>query len=92
MYCYEIFATNFLALNTVFGSFYLDEITVEPKVVVGVLAASTMFQLEGLIEQCCEIMLETISPLVCLFITHYSKIPCNIMSSFPVSQRFENFG
>ncbi|CAA9998658.1 unnamed protein product [Nesidiocoris tenuis] len=50
------------ALNTVFGSFYLDEITVEPKVVVGVLAASTMFQLEGLIEQCCEIMLETISP------------------------------
>ncbi|KAF6208135.1 hypothetical protein GE061_016585 [Apolygus lucorum] len=51
------------ALDTVFGSFYLDEITVEPRVVIGVLAASTMFQLEGLIEQCCEIMLETISPL-----------------------------
>ncbi|BES87715.1 BTB/POZ domain [Nesidiocoris tenuis] len=61
------------ALNTVFGSFYLDEITVEPKVVVGVLAASTMFQLEGLIEQCCEIMLETISPLTAV---NYYEAAC----------------
>ncbi|KAK9506782.1 hypothetical protein O3M35_008655 [Rhynocoris fuscipes] len=58
------------ALNTVFSSFYLDEITVEPCNVIGVLAASTMFQLEGLIEQCCEIMIETLSPITAVKYYH----------------------
>ncbi|KAL1139368.1 hypothetical protein AAG570_006352 [Ranatra chinensis] len=51
------------SLNVVFGSFYLDEISIEPCVVVGVLAAATLFQMEGLIEQCCEIMAENVCPL-----------------------------
>uniref|UniRef100_T1I2V3 BTB domain-containing protein n=1 Tax=Rhodnius prolixus TaxID=13249 RepID=T1I2V3_RHOPR len=62
------------AVDKVFSSFYLDEISVEPCTVIGVLAASTMFQLEGLIEQCCEIMLETISPITAV---QYHQAACN---------------
>uniref|UniRef100_A0A1B6L6X6 BTB domain-containing protein n=1 Tax=Graphocephala atropunctata TaxID=36148 RepID=A0A1B6L6X6_9HEMI len=51
------------SLKVVFGSLYLDEVTIEPACVVGILAAATLFQLDGLIEECLRIMIETISPL-----------------------------
>lgn len=43
----------------VLGSFYQDEVSLEPKDVIPILATSTMFQLQGLIDQCTEIMVET---------------------------------
>ncbi|XP_014219919.1 protein germ cell-less isoform X2 [Copidosoma floridanum] len=49
------------SLTIVCGSFYQDEINVEPKNVVSVLATATLFQLQGLIDQCTEIMIETIN-------------------------------
>lgn len=51
------------ALKVVFGSLYLDEVTLEPANVVGILAAAILFQLDGLIEQSLSIMVEHISPL-----------------------------
>lgn len=51
------------ALTVVFGSLYQDEVTIEPADVVGILAAATLFQLDGLIDQCLSIMVESISPL-----------------------------
>lgn len=54
------------ALSTVFGSFYLDEVKLEPCSVVGVLAAATMFQMDGLIDQCHDIMLESVCPLTAI--------------------------
>lgn len=49
------------ALKIVFGSLYQDEILIEPAEVVPVLSTATLFQLEGMIQQCAEIMLETIN-------------------------------
>lgn len=49
------------ALNIVFGSLYLDEVMLDPKTVVSVLAAATIFQLDGLLEKCCEVMNATIN-------------------------------
>jgi BTB/POZ domain-containing protein 13 len=49
------------ALCTVLGSLYLDEITLEPIEVVPTLATATLFQLEGIIDQCVEIMIETVN-------------------------------
>lgn len=49
------------ALNTVFGSLYQDELVLDSTEVIPVMAAATLFQLDGLIEQCGEIMIETIS-------------------------------
>jgi len=51
------------SLKEVFGSLYLDEVSIQPADVVGVLAAATLFQLDGLIDQCLSIMVESISPL-----------------------------
>lgn len=51
----------FAALNIVFGSLYLDEVTLDPKQVVSVLAAAALLQLDGLIEKCCEVMNSTIN-------------------------------
>ncbi|XP_078049926.1 germ cell-less isoform X1 [Augochlora pura] len=47
------------SLLTVFGSFYQDEVSLEPKDVISILATSTLFQLQGLIDQCTDIMVET---------------------------------
>ncbi|XP_066582998.1 protein germ cell-less isoform X2 [Prorops nasuta] len=47
------------SLFTVLGSFYRDEISLEPKDVISILATSTLFQLQGLIDQCSDIMIET---------------------------------
>lgn len=54
-----------LALNIVFGSLYNDEVTLNPTEIVHILATATMFQLDGIIEKCREVMLETINPKVC---------------------------
>jgi BTB/POZ domain-containing protein 13 len=51
----------FTALYTVLGSLYLDEITLEPVDVVPTLATAALFQLEGIIDQCVEIMVETVN-------------------------------
>jgi len=56
----------FVALYTVLGSLYLDEITLEPIEVVPTLATATLFQLEGIIDQCAEIMIETVNAEVCI--------------------------
>lgn len=52
---------NLEALDTVFGSLYLDEVTIDPKCVISVLATATHFQLDGLIERCAEVMTETVN-------------------------------
>ncbi|GLG96519.1 Protein germ cell-less [Gryllus bimaculatus] len=52
---------NLDAMYIVLGSLYLDEVTLEPADVVSVLAAASLFQLDGLIDQCTEIMIETIN-------------------------------
>lgn len=46
-------------MSTVLGSFYQDEVSLEPKEVISILATATLFQLQGLIDQCTEIMIET---------------------------------
>ncbi|XP_025836534.1 protein germ cell-less [Agrilus planipennis] len=50
------------SLQIVFGSLYNDEVILNPKDIVPVLAAATMFQLDGIIEKCTEVMMETINP------------------------------
>lgn len=49
------------SLHVTFGSLYQDEVTLEPGEVLNVLAAASLFQLEGLIYQCLVIMDETIN-------------------------------
>lgn len=53
-----------LALKVVLGSLYNCEIVLNPLEIVPILATATMFQLDGLIEKCTEVMLETINPKV----------------------------
>ncbi|XP_014085304.2 protein germ cell-less [Bactrocera oleae] len=48
------------ALDAVFGSMYSDEIEIDPKAVISVLATATLFHLEGIIDKCAEVMIETI--------------------------------
>ena len=50
---------NLSALEIALGSLYRDEIEIRSSEVVGILAAATLLQLEGLIEQCTTIMMET---------------------------------
>lgn len=52
---------NLEALETVFGALYLDEVTIEPKSVICVLATATLFQMDGLIDRCAEVMTETVN-------------------------------
>jgi BTB/POZ domain-containing protein 13 len=49
------------SLHITLGSFYRDDVTIEPSDVVSVLAAASLFQLDGLISQCIVIMEETIN-------------------------------
>lgn len=51
----------------VFGSLYNSDIALNPLDIVPILATATMFQLDGLIEQCTEVMMETINPKVRIF-------------------------
>ncbi|CAG9864340.1 unnamed protein product [Phyllotreta striolata] len=50
------------SLKVVLGSLYNCEIILNPLEIVPILATATMFQLDGLIEKCTEVMLETINP------------------------------
>lgn len=50
---------SFTALYVVFGSLYMDEVVLEPKDIVSILATATLFHLNGLIEKCSEVMCET---------------------------------
>lgn len=52
---------TYIALEIVFGSLYLDEVTIDPKTVSSVLATATLFQLDGLINRCAEVMIETVN-------------------------------
>lgn len=47
------------SLYSVFGSLYMDEVVLDPKEIVSTLATATLFQLDGLIERCAEVMVET---------------------------------
>uniref|UniRef100_A0A8W7PHM7 BTB domain-containing protein n=1 Tax=Anopheles coluzzii TaxID=1518534 RepID=A0A8W7PHM7_ANOCL len=47
------------SLYSVFGSLYMDEVVLEPKVIVSTLATATLFQLDSLIDRCAEVMVET---------------------------------
>lgn len=49
------------ALDAVFGSMYSDEIEIDTTVVISILATATLFQLDGIIEKCSEVMIETIN-------------------------------
>ena len=51
----------FKALDITFGSLYQDDVAIKPSQVTSVLAAATLLGLDGLIQQCVEIMIETIS-------------------------------
>ncbi|KYN04449.1 Protein germ cell-less [Cyphomyrmex costatus] len=48
------------SLSVVLGSLYQDEVSLEPKEVVDILATSTLFQLQGLIDECVDIMIPTV--------------------------------
>lgn len=50
------------ALRVALGSLYKDDVLIEPARVVSVLAAASLVQLEGLIQQCSDVMAENISP------------------------------
>ncbi|KAH8277607.1 hypothetical protein KR018_001958 [Drosophila ironensis] len=50
------------SLDAVFGSMYSDEIEIEVANVIPVLATATLFHLDGIIDKCAEVMVETISP------------------------------
>ncbi|NWR79995.1 GMCL1 protein, partial [Centropus unirufus] len=49
------------ALQVAFGSLYRDDVLINPRRVVALLAAACMLQLDALIEQCAETMKETIN-------------------------------
>lgn len=46
-------------MYVVFGSLYLDEVVLEPLDIISILATASLFQLDGLIERCVEVMCET---------------------------------
>lgn len=52
---------NFSALFVCFGSLYNDDLTVSPAQVVPILAAAVHFQLQDLIEQCTEVMINSLN-------------------------------
>ncbi|XP_053944756.1 germ cell-less protein-like 1 [Cuculus canorus] len=49
------------ALHVAFSSLYQDDVSINPEKVVAILAAASMLQLDNLMEQCAEIMKETIN-------------------------------
>lgn len=62
------------ALFTVFGSLYLDEVTLNPRDIISTLATATLFQLDGLIERCAEVMNESINAEVSYYPSDYSVL------------------
>ncbi|XP_045150020.1 germ cell-less protein-like 1 [Echinops telfairi] len=49
------------ALQVAFGSLYRDDVLIKPSRVIAILAAASMLQLDGLIQQCGETMKEAIN-------------------------------
>lgn len=43
------------SLNTALGSLYSDDVDISPETVVSVLAAASLIQLEGLMQQCSDV-------------------------------------
>lgn len=71
--CYQALMIFFYpALSIAFGCLYRDDLTIEPVQVISVLAAASLLQLEGLMQQCAIIMKETIS-WVCINIRSTKK-------------------
>lgn len=71
-------------METVFGSLYLDEVTIDPKDVISVLATATLFQLDELINRCSEVMIETVNAEVTMtlqFLNH-----SDVTEKFPILQ------
>lgn len=62
------------SLNIVFGSLYLDEVELNPQAIDSTLAAATLFQLDGLIEKCAEVMCETTNAETAI---SYFEAACN---------------
>ncbi|KAL4240002.1 Germ cell-less protein-like 1 [Mactra antiquata] len=57
------------SLKIVLGSLYKDDIFIKPVQIVGVVATATMFQMDGVIQQCLSMMAETLS--ACTVCTYY---------------------
>ncbi|CAB3994466.1 germ cell-less -like 1 [Paramuricea clavata] len=58
------------ALHTAFGSFYCDEVEISSCNVVPLMAVACMFQLDGLLANCAEMMIENLgSETVCRYYT-----------------------
>nr|XP_039269381.1 germ cell-less protein-like 1 [Styela clava] len=56
------------ALDITFGSLYSEEVLICPEKVVSILAAASLIQLEGLMQQCAEVMKEAVClDNVCLY-------------------------
>lgn len=56
------------ALHTAFGSFYCDEVEISSQKVVPLLSVACMFQLDGLLAKCAEMMIENLnSQTVCRY-------------------------
>ncbi|XP_030375029.1 protein germ cell-less isoform X2 [Scaptodrosophila lebanonensis] len=49
------------SLDAVFGSMYSDEIEIDAKDVIPVLATATLFHLDGIIDKCAEVMVDNIN-------------------------------
>merc|ERR1719369_682899 len=49
------------SMNVTLGSLYQDEISVEPAEVIPILATASLFQMDGLADQCANIMEETVN-------------------------------
>lgn len=49
------------ALKIAFGSLYKDDVSIKPVDVVGVIAVAILLQMEGLVQQCKDIMKDTLS-------------------------------
>ncbi|KAL3876044.1 hypothetical protein ACJMK2_033930 [Sinanodonta woodiana] len=58
------------AFRIALGSLYKDDIFLKPVQVIGVLAVATLLQLDGLIDQCTALMVDTLSSsTVCVYIS-----------------------
>ncbi|XP_033119647.1 germ cell-less protein-like 1 [Anneissia japonica] len=78
------------ALDVCLGSLYQDEVVIDPSKVESVLAAASLLQLDGLIQQCADIMTDTIClSTVCSYHTSSSTygIQHTLLSCFEWLER-----
>lgn len=50
-----------LALDAVFGALYSDEIDIDVNIVTSILATAAMFQIDGIVDRCAEVMIENLN-------------------------------